>query len=177
MGRYNFTGQVSYFLRHHPEEGDLTIYDGGWVLIDELVAAVAHKFDRFSYDHLMRIVQRDRTIAVSEPYSMIRATEGHTFSVNINLDLSMPPEYLYYSTPKRFLKSIRKRGISADDKWVYLFSTIDHIRRSKSLYTVVEIKSSIMFEDDYIFYSIGDDEVWLVSGVPQCYINTIIPAI
>ena len=47
----------------------------------------------------------------NEDNSLIRANQGHSISVDVELKEQEPPEFLYHGTAARFLKSIEAEGL------------------------------------------------------------------
>jgi putative RNA 2'-phosphotransferase len=76
---------LAKYLRHSPHELGLTLRPGGWVPVDDLLAAAEdHGFKkRFSLD---------------ETGDLIRANQGHSVEVDLQLEERKPPEVLYHGT-------------------------------------------------------------------------------
>jgi len=58
---------------------------------------------------LVRDNDKQRFI-ISEDGLNIRANQGHSVSVDLEMEAVHPPEYLYHGTVDKFMESIRKKG-------------------------------------------------------------------
>lgn len=98
-------------LRHQPERIGLTPDEAGWVEIDTLLTAAAdHGFPvtREELDHVVAANDK-RRFAVEG--TRIRASQGHTIPVDLQLPAAEPPAWLYHGTVARNLDAIRAEGL------------------------------------------------------------------
>src|SRR5947209_1792997 len=104
---------LAKYLRHAPHELGLTLQPGGWVSVDELLAAAGRHGFRITYDELIECVETNdkRRFSFDESGDLIRANQGHSVEVDLNLEQKQPPEVLYHGTVERFLPSIRAEGL------------------------------------------------------------------
>src|SRR4029077_5682523 len=108
VGKY-----LAKYLRHSPHELGLTLQPGGWVPVDDLLtAAVRHGFP-ISYDELVECVETNdkQRFAFDVSGEMIRANQGHSAPVDLQLEERQPPDVLYHGTVERFLASILEAGL------------------------------------------------------------------
>jgi putative RNA 2'-phosphotransferase len=100
-------------LRHAPQELGLTLRPGGWVPVDDLLAAAEQHGFPISYDELIECVQTNdkRRFSFDASEERIRANQGHSVEVVLHLEEREPPEYLYHGTAERFLPSILEGGL------------------------------------------------------------------
>ncbi len=102
---------LSRYLRHAPQELGLTLQPGGWVPVDDLLAAAGMHGFPISYDELVECVETNdkQRFAFDMSGEMIRANQGHSIDVDLQLEEREPPEFLYHGTVERFLPSIMRR--------------------------------------------------------------------
>lgn len=102
---------LSKHLRHQPERIGLTLDPNGWVEIDALLRATGdHRFPvtRAELDHVVAVNDKRRFTIEG---SRIRANQGHTVEVDLDLPPAEPPAYLYHGTVARSLDAIRAEGL------------------------------------------------------------------
>src|SRR6516165_8174446 len=104
---------LAKYLRHAPHELGLALQPGGWVPVDDLLAAAeAHGFP-IAYDELVECVETNdkQRFAFDVSGEMIRANQGHSVEVDLQLEEREPPEMLYHGTVERFLPAILEEGL------------------------------------------------------------------
>jgi len=109
----------------------------------------------------------------NEDETLIRARQGHSINVDVNLSESTPPDILYHGTATRFLDSILEKGIVKGNRL--------HVHLSKDEETattigarhgkpyVLKIDAKKMYEDGIKFY-LSNNNVWLTDFVDVKYI-------
>ena len=167
---------LSLILRHKPEEIGLTLDPNGWAGIDELIALAKLRGTQLSRMQIETIVAESdkQRFAISADGSMIRANQGHSVDIALDLAPQTPPEQLFHGTATRFLDSIRTSGLhSASRQHVHLSS--DHAtaekvgsRHGKPVILIVE--SGRMARDGHLFY-LSQNGVWLTDNVPAKYLD------
>jgi putative RNA 2'-phosphotransferase len=103
--------QLSYVLRHRPDSIGLSLGDGGWIAIDDLLNALAQHGTRLSHEELEFVVERSDKRRFSIADGRIRANQGHSVDVDLGLAAKEPPVQLYHGTATRFLDSIMRQGL------------------------------------------------------------------
>ncbi|MFC5601456.1 RNA 2'-phosphotransferase [Deinococcus cellulosilyticus] len=167
---------LSFLLRHSPETLNLHMDASGWVETDLLVKAVRSKEPRFDLKALQKIVRdsQKQRFSFSEDGSKIRANQGHSIKVDLELPPVEPPETLYHGTVERFLDSIMQEGLKKGDRQhVHLSLDLETAqkvgqRRGKPL--ILTINAQKMHRDGYVFY-VSDNGVWLTEQVPPQYLD------
>ena len=128
---------------------------------------------------LFRIVEADdkQRFQFSLDGLKVRACQGHTIHVDLELEQTGPPDRLYHGTTERFLPSILKRGLVKGDASMYIFHWIrtppgkSGSRRGPA--TILEVRSGEMHRDGLRFYQAANG-VWLTDHVPPQYLRLVI---
>ena len=101
---------LAYLLRHDKEAlGQGKIDEHGWRLVEELVGL---GFTREELDEIVATNNKQR-YEYSADGTKIRARQGHSIAVDVELKEATPPDVLYHGTATRFLDSIYKEGLLA----------------------------------------------------------------
>jgi putative RNA 2'-phosphotransferase len=168
---------LSFILRHKPEAIGLTLDDNGWADIDELIAmsnasGEAVKLSRTAIDAVVRFNDK-RRFAISEDGKRIRAVQGHSIQVDLQLKPAEPPEHLYHGTATRFLESILAEGLKPQQRqYVHLSRDVPTATGVGQRYgkpVVLTVQARRMHERGYAFY-LADNGVWLTGSVPVEFI-------
>src|SRR3954447_20496069 len=167
---------LAKYLRHAPHELGLTLRPGGWIPVDDLLAAAGRHGFRITYDELIECVETNdkKRFSFDETGDLIRANQGHSVEVDLNLDEKEPPEVLYHGTVERFLASIRAEGLKKGKRHhVHLSKDTDTAqrvgaRRGKPVILVVD--AGRMHRDGYRFF-LSANGVWLTDAVPPGYLT------
>ncbi|MBQ8194900.1 MAG: RNA 2'-phosphotransferase [Oscillospiraceae bacterium] len=169
-GRY-----ISYLLRHHPEDAGLTLDEHGWVDVNELISAVGRTYKGFTRTVLDEIVATNnkKRFSYSEDGMRIRANQGHTIAVDVELSEAQPPEILWHGTGEKYVESINRTGLIPKSRL--------HVHLSKDTETAMQVGSrhgkpvvykvlaGKMAQDGYKFY-LSVNGVWLTDKVPVEYL-------
>lgn len=104
---------LSYHLRHRPDALGLTLGPGGWVAVDTLLAALAQNGKPVTRAELDEVVARNpkQRFAFDESGTRIRASQGHSVAVDLELAPVEPPAVLYHGTDVRAVASILREGL------------------------------------------------------------------
>lgn len=104
---------LSLHLRHQPADLGLTLEPGGWVPVADLLAGAARKGFAITPDELAEIVRGSdkQRFAFDTTGEKIRANQGHSAEVDLQLVPAEPPAVLFHGTADRFLDAIRHDGL------------------------------------------------------------------
>ncbi|KUP97686.1 RNA 2'-phosphotransferase [Thermobifida cellulosilytica] len=167
---------LSRVLRHRPEEANVTLDAEGWVEVDALLKGCRAAGRPLTRAELEEIVARNdkRRYAFSEDGRRIRAQQGHTVEVDLNLPVRTPPEVLYHGTAKHSLPAILNEGLRPMGRhYVHLSPDEETARRVGARHgrpVVLTVDSARMHADGHEF-RISGNGVWLVAGVPPHYLD------
>ena len=103
---------ISLILRHKPEVIGIKLDTHGWADVNTVLAGISRKYP-INRDILEEIVQSDekQRYSFSEDGTKIRANQGHSIQVDVELPVTEPPETLYHGTAQRFAASIEAQGL------------------------------------------------------------------
>ena len=103
---------ISMILRHKPEVIGITLDEHGWANVDELVEGI-NKNEAFSKATLEKIVKTDKKqrYSFSQDKTLIRANQGHSIPVDVELEKKEPPKVLYHGTGVKSVKAIQEHGL------------------------------------------------------------------
>jgi putative RNA 2'-phosphotransferase len=167
---------LSKHLRHAPERLGLVLAPGGWVAVDDLLAACArHSFPltRAELDEVVASSDKQR-FAFDDDGDRIRANQGHTVDVDLELAPAQPPALLYHGTPERNVDAILAAGILKMARHhVHLspdIATATKVGARRGRPVVLVVDAARMHEGGFTFFCSANG-VWLVDHVPPAYVR------
>ncbi|AFY91384.1 RNA 2'-phosphotransferase [Chamaesiphon minutus] len=166
---------LSKHLRHQPERLGLELLPGGWIEVDKLLAAAsAHGFEISLADLHQVVATNDKQrFAFNESGDLIRANQGHSIDIDLQLTAQTPPDTLYHGTHIKAIAAIFATGLQKMSRHhVHLTTDLNTAfkvgaRRGESV--ILGIDTLAMVADGYSFY-LTDNDVWLVDAVPPQYL-------
>lgn len=167
---------LSLVLRHDPAAIGISLGDAGWVSVATLLDALQNHRPQITRERLIEIVETNdkKRFAFSEDRSSIRASQGHSVEVDLDLSPSTPPSILFHGTAERNLTSIRENGLLRGQRnHVHLSMDDDTATKVGSRHgtpVVLRIQSGKMAESGFLFY-VSENGVWLTAHVPSIYIE------
>lgn len=166
---------ISLILRHKPDAIGITLDEHGWANVDELIAGIC-RTTPFDQTLLEKIVAEDekKRYSFNEDKTLIRANQGHSIPVDVELKKMTPPDVLYHGTGEKYISSIDKEGLIPKSRlYVHLSADIETATKVGSRHgkpVVYTVDSKRMQEDGYEFY-LSVNGVWLTKQVPVCYLK------
>ena len=167
---------MSKYLRHEPEALGLNLELGGWVLIADLLEGAGKLGFPITREELLQVVAENdkQRFALDETVTKIRANQGHSTSVDLQLVEVEPPPQLFHGTVSKFLDAILVEGLKKMNRHdVHLSKDVETAakvgeRRGKPVILIVD--SAMMAADGYKF-RLSENGVWLTDHVPPKYIR------
>ncbi len=176
LGRF-----LSFVLRHKPSAADVTLDAHGWADVGELLSGIRRTGRQIDIDTLERIVRENnkRRYSFNEDHTKIRANQGHSIQVDVELKEEKPPRRLYHGTAERFLPSIRREGIrKMNRQFVHLssdFQTAMEVGLRHGTPAVFVIDAEAMARNGAVFY-LSENGVWLCEHVaPEYFLDSELP--
>lgn len=164
---------IALVLRHKPEVLGITLDSHGWANTKELVEAI-NKQERFTMKDLENIVNFDskQRYSFNSDKSMIRANQGHSINVDVELEEAIPPDVLYHGTATKYRRSIYEEGLKPQNRlYVHLSDnelTATIVGKRHGEPVVFKIDAKQMERDGYKFYR-SVNNVWLTKEIPTQY--------
>ncbi len=175
MNLINISKFISLILRHRPEKIGITLDEHGWANVEDLINGVNKEYP-FNFKMLEEIVATDnkQRYSFNEDKTLIRANQGHSIQVDVELEEAVPPEYLYHGTGEKYRKSICDVGlISKSRLYVHLSDISDtalSVGKRHGKPVIIRVDAKRMYRDGFKFY-LSKNGVWLTKRVPTSYLN------
>lgn len=169
---------LSKYLRHAPHDLGLTLQPGGWVLVDDLLTAARNHRFLINYDELVEVVETNekRRFSFDDTGELIRANQGHSVEVDLQLEETVPPEVLYHGTVERFLASIREVGLVRGNRHhVHLSKDIETARKvgaRRGKPVTLTVDAGPMHRAGHKFF-VSANGVWLTDAVPPSRLTVL----
>ncbi len=169
LGRF-----LSLVLRHNPSAAGITLDEHGWADVEKLLVGVNRTGRKIDMSTLERIVRENnkQRYSFNENHTKIRANQGHSVQVDVELREVEPPRYLYHGTASRFLPAIQAEGIrKMSRQYVHLsgdFETAMAVGKRHGIPVVITIDAEAMAQDGVTFYR-SENGVWLCEHVDPKY--------
>ncbi len=166
---------LAKYLRHAPHDLGLTLQPGGWVPVDDLLTAATRHGFPITYDELVECVETNdkQRFAFDVSGEMIRANQGHSVEVDLQLEEREPPETLYHGTVERFLSSIIVEGLVRGKRHhVHLSMDVETARKvgaRRGKPVILTVDAGRMHRDGHRFY-LSANGVWLTDTVTHGYL-------
>lgn len=162
--------RLARHLRHDPAALGLTLAPGGWVAVDTLLGALS-----ITRSELDEVVEKNtkRRFAFDETGTRIRASQGHSVAVDLDLPDATPPDVLYHGTVAKFLDAIFREGLRPMKRHaVHLSATPDTARtvgarRGKPV--LLRVDAAAMAAAGHAF-QVSANGVWLTASVPPSHL-------
>lgn len=173
----NTSKYISLILRHKPEVIGITLDEHGWANVDELLEGISRTqfIDMELLEDIVRTDDKQR-YSFNEDKTLIRANQGHSVSVDVELKEAIPPEILWHGTGMKYVEAIDNEGlISKSRLYVHLSSDYDTAVKVGSRHgkpVVYKVMAQQMEEDGYVF-KISANGVWLIKAVPVKYLEKV----
>ncbi len=162
---------LSYLLRH---DKFYAFDEHGWREVSDLVANHGYTMDEL---HEIVAANNKQRYEFSEDMTRIRARQGHSIQVDVELEEAIPPDVLYHGTAKEFADSIMKQGILKGKRlYVHLSTTVEmatKVGQRHGAPVVLAIDAKRMHEDGIKFF-LSRNGVWLTEFVDAMYITEVV---
>ena len=173
MSRKNTSKFLSLILRHNSQLVGLELDEHGWAQVDELCRLT--KIDRATLEQIVASDDK-RRYSFSDDGRLIRANQGHSIPVDVELAEVEPPEVLFHGTGEKSVASIKLRGLMKMSRlYVHLSADIETARQvgmRHGLPKIFRVQSLRMFADGFKFFR-SVNGVWLTEHVPANYLEEI----
>jgi len=171
---------LSYYLRHYPDKVGLTLEPGGWVAVDDLLAGLQRTGQAVSRSELEEVVAHNtkQRFAFDADGTHMRANQGHSVAVDLELEPLMPPDILYHGTSQRAVTAIIREGLRKMSRHhVHLSRDTATARTVGSRHgspVVFAVDAAAMYGAGHQFFCTANG-VWLVDAVPAAFLRQLSP--
>ena len=168
---------LSLILRHKPEVVGITLDEHGWANVDELLAGL-NKTEPCDMARLERIVEEDekRRYSFNDDKTLIRANQGHSIPVDVELVQVAPPPILYHGTGEKYVAQIDVQGLIPKSRlYVHLSSDFETARKVGARHgtPVVYLVESGKMNDVGVPFYLSANGVWLTKNVPVEFLRKV----
>lgn len=169
---------ISMILRHKPQVIGITLDEHGWADVDELIKGINETGEEieFSKDTLETIVKTDKKqrYSFSQDKTLIRANQGHSIPVDVELEKKEPPKVLYHGTGVKSVKAIQEQGLLPMER-LYVHLSIDvktatNVGKRHDTPVIFQVNAEQMQKDGYDFFQ-SVNGVWLTKEIPAKYLE------
>jgi RNA:NAD 2''-phosphotransferase len=169
---------MSYALRHAPWEYELELDEHGWVNIEQLLYSFHEekKWSEVDINDIAYVVENCDKKRFEIDGCRIRALYGHSIPQKIIKESLQPPEVLYHGTPRRFVSTIKEKGlIPKGRQYVHLAIDTDMAlqvgKRRDGHPSLLIVNSKDAWNEGVKFYK-GNERVWLADFIDPKYIES-----
>ena len=168
---------ISMILRHKPETIGITLDEHGWADVQELIEGInhsgGHSLDMELLEEIVRTDEKQR-YSFNEDHTLIRANQGHSIPVDVELEKRTPPDILWHGTGEKYVDSIDEQGLIPKSRlYVHLSTDRETAKKVGSRHgrpVIYEIDCRQMAEDGYAFFE-SANHIWLTKEVPVKYLK------
>ena len=168
---------LSLILRHKPKTIGITLDEHGWADVEELLKKMNKTGHNIDLPLLGRIVAENdkQRFSFSADGKKIRANQGHSIHVDVELKQVEPPDVLYHGTIEKNRESIEKNGLVKGSRLhVHLSKDVETAimvaARRKGKNIIYKVSAGEMYKDGFQFYE-SVNGVWLTDRVPAKYLS------
>jgi putative RNA 2'-phosphotransferase len=163
-------------LRHRPELVGVTLDEGGWVDVEELLGALSAHGRPLTRAQLEQLVSGSDKQRFALQGNWIRASQGHSVPVDLGLEPVDPQALLFHGTPERYVDAIRREGLRRGDRHhVHLSADVETatlVGARRGHPRVLSVDAAGMAAAGHVFLR-SDNGVWLVDAVPPGFLTLL----
>jgi putative RNA 2'-phosphotransferase len=170
--------RLSRILRHDPAAAGLTLEEGGWVLVEDLLTGLRNMRHPMTRSELDEVVEKNdkKRYVYSECGTKIRAAQGHSVEVDLQLQPMAPPDVLLHGTAAHNVEHIFAKGLLPMGRsHVHLsvdIETATKVGRRHGKPVIFEIDAAGMSRAEMDFF-VADNGVWLTRMVPPNWLTLV----
>ena len=158
---------ISLILRHKPETIGITLDEHGWADVSELIGGInrseGHTLDMEILEEIVRTDEKQR-YSFNEDHTLIRANQGHSIPVDVELEEKTPPDILWHGTGEKYVVSIDAQGLLPKSRlYVHLSSDKETAKKVGSRHgkpVIYEISTAVRWQR----MDIGSSSRQIMSG-------------
>ena len=129
MGLKETSKFISLILRHKPETIGISLDEHGWADVQEMIQGINatgnHHLSEGLLEEIVRTDEKQR-YSFNEDHTLIRANQGHSIPIDVELEKANPPDVLYHGSAVKYEQSIDQQGLIPKSRlYVHLSDTFD----------------------------------------------------
>jgi putative RNA 2'-phosphotransferase len=171
---------LSYLLRHRPDAGGLTLDSAGWADVGAIRAALGHALGRpISEEELAAVVESNDKRRFAMRDGRIRANQGHSYRVDLDLTPITPPAVLYHGTTATHWQAIIASGGLARMRRQHVHLSGDAetarrvaARRREQSPLILRVDAAAAHAAGHRFF-LSENGVYLTDAVPMAYLSVV----
>ena len=169
---------LSLVLRHEPGAIGLVLDENGWANVDELLSKASIHGNSITRAELVEIVETNekKRFDLDVPQNRIRANQGHSIVVDLELAPTAPPEELFHGSAVKNRDSILAQGlVRGARQHVHLsldLSTARTVGIRHGSPIIFRVASGEMNRKGFVFFQ-SKNGVWLTDNVPANYLSEV----
>ena len=178
MDKTNLSKFIALILRHKPDTVGITLDEHGWASVSKLISGINACGNEIDMQTLEEIVAEDekQRYSFNSDKTKIRANQGHSGNVDVELKKAVPPETLFHGTGEKFVSSIKSEGLKPKSRlYVHLSKDRETAVKVGSRHgkpVVFEVNSGEMSRCGFEFF-LSENDVWLTKIVPAEYLREL----
>ena len=178
MDKTNLSKFIALILRHKPDTVGIMLDEHGWASVSELISGINACGNEIDMQTLEEIVAEDekQRYSFNSDKTKIRANQGHSVNVDVELKKAVPPEILFHGTGEKFVSSIKSEGLKPKSRlYVHLSKDRETAVKVGSRHgkpVVFEVHSGEMSRCGFEFF-LSENDVWLTKIVPAEYLREL----
>ena len=167
---------LSLILRHKPDNIGIKLDKNGWVEVDILLTQLKEHEREMTMLELTEVVTTNdkKRFEFNDEITKIRAAQGHSVNVDLQLKTKRPPMELFHGTVPRFLPDIMKGGLNKMKRHAVHLSddikTAEKVGSRRGKEIILTVDTGAMYADGFKFTQ-SKNGVWLVDNVPSKYLK------
>ncbi|MBR5111435.1 MAG: RNA 2'-phosphotransferase [Clostridia bacterium] len=166
---------IALVLRHKPEALSLRMDGHGWISTADLIEKLNGR-QPFTMEMLEEIVRTDnkQRYSFNSDKTKIRANQGHSIPVDLELLPLEPPAVLWHGTGEKYVESINQKGLLKQSRQ-YVHLTDNHdtaiaVGKRHGKPVVYAVDAHAMWQEGYAFFR-SENGVWLTDHVPAAFLH------
>ncbi len=166
---------LSFVLRHEPKRIGLALDANGWADIGELIEKAGAHGMALTRELIAEVVATSdkQRFAIDATGARIRANQGHSVDIDLDLEPRVPPETLFHGTGEKSVAAIRIEGLKRRERQHVHLSpdeqTAIRVGQRHGKPVVLRIAAARMRERGHAFF-LSTNGVWLTDCVPAEFI-------
>jgi len=165
---------LSFLLRHRPEDYPLRFDRRGYASWEEVLEMARRRFPEITPEEVLRVIGGAEKRRFELKEGRVRATYGHSFPVELDLQSVEPPYPLYHGTARDLAGTILREGLKPRGRqYVHLSASLEEaiavgMRRDPSP-TILVVDSRRAHASGILFYCSG--QLYLAKEIPPKFLS------